>query len=112
MLVFLAVRVRHSVFLAAVEGMGAGGLYERIRADCDGYAFLAAYVLGLAALSVHASQGVIALLDRARFAEGPVRRGLGYGGVLLVLAGAAVVIDALSAYTAGAPLLSSLPTAP
>ncbi len=106
-LVFLAAHQRHSIFVAGIEGLGAGGLFERIRNDCDGYVWFSVYVLGLAALALHLAQGAYAACTRARFAAAPVRRLLGGSLVVVVVLSFTLLTDALAAYTAGAPLFSS-----
>lgn len=106
LLLFIAARLPHSVFYAAVEGLGAAGLYERLRNDCDGYVFLALYVTGLAALSLHLGQGLRAIALRGRYAPEATRRLLGHAAVLFGVLCFVLLTDALSAYTLGAPLFS------
>ena len=106
LLCFLVLRARHSVFFAAIEGIGAAGLYERIRNDCDGYPFLSLYLVGLAALGLHLGQGLRAVAVRGRFAPEPTRRALGAGAVVVAVLAFFFLTDALAAYAIGAPLFS------
>jgi hypothetical protein len=103
-LVFLAAHQRHSIFVAGIEGIGGSGLYERIRNDCDGYGFLATYVVGIAALALHLGQGGLAVAMRGCFAPEATRRMIAASSVLVAVLTFFALTNALAAYTLGAPL--------
>lgn len=107
-LAFLLLHVlRHSPVGAALEGLSAAALYERMRHELSRPVFVGVYVVGLGSLCLHAFQGLAACIQRFGGAMRDQLRRFSVFLALLVCIGLfAVLLDGLSHYVAGKALVA------